>query len=62
MGSLARKFERLKEKDKIQEIKTMYGKKPKQKCPKCHQKTLFFTNNEGNIYCVRCDKQIGIKK
>lgn len=62
MGSLARKFERLKEKDKLQDIKTMYGKKPKQKCSKCHQKTLFFTNNEGNIYCVRCDKQIGIKK
>lgn len=62
MGSLARKFKRLKEKDKLQDIKTMYGKKPKQKCPKCHQKTLFFTNNEGNIYCVRCDKQIGIKK
>ena len=31
MGSLARKFERLKEKDKLQDIKTMYDKKPKQK-------------------------------
>ena len=62
MGSLIRKLERLKDKEKQGDIKTMYGKKPKTKCPKCHKKTLFFTNNEGNVYCIRCDKLIGINK
>ena len=62
MGSLARKFERAKDKEKQQEIKVMYGKKPKVKCPKCNKKTLFFTNNEGNVYCIRCDNLISVKK
>lgn len=62
MGSLLRKFDRLKEKEKQRDIKIMYGKKPKLKCPKCHQKTLFFTNTDGEIYCIRCDKIVGLKK
>ena len=62
MGSLIRKLERLKDKEKQQDIKTMYGKKPKFKFPKCNKKTLFFTSSEGNVYCIRCDKLIGINK
>lgn len=55
-----RKLMREKEKKELDNIRKTYGKKPKIKCPKCNKKTLFFKNNNGEIYCIRCDKIVRI--
>lgn len=39
--------------DKL-EIKTIYGKKSKRRCPACHRFSLFLKNKEGKIECIRC--------
>lgn len=62
MGSLARKFERQREKDELVNIRTMYHKKPKTMCPKCKRKSLFMTNDKGEIFCIRCDQLVNIKE
>lgn len=62
MSSLARQIKRKKEKDELKEIHTMYHKKAKNVCPKCHKKSLFMTNEKGETYCMRCDKLITIKE
>ena len=58
------KFDRMikhnKEKQELENIRKTYGKKPKEKCPKCNKKTLFFKNNKGEIYCIRCDKIVRV--
>lgn len=59
--NLLRKVVRNKEKEKIEEIKKIYGKKPKAKCPICKRKSLFITNDKGELFCIRCDSKI-IKK
>lgn len=61
MGSLKRKIMRYNEKKQIENIKTLYGKKPKTECPHCHKKTLFMTNNKNEMYCIRCDKLVSKK-
>lgn len=58
--SLERKIRRNKEKEKLKEIQKTYGKKPKEKCPYCHNKSLFYTNEMGQVYCIRCDMLIKI--
>lgn len=59
------KFDRMikhnKEKQELDNIRKTYGKKPKEKCPKCNKKTLFFKNNKGEIYCIRCDKIVRVE-
>jgi len=59
------KFDRMikhnKEKQELENIRKTYGKKPKEKCPKCNKKTLFFKNNKGEIYCIRCDKIVRVE-
>ena len=59
--SVIRKLKRNKEKLKLKEIRETYNKKPKQKCPKCGKKSLFYTNKDGEIYCIRCDKIVDKK-
>lgn len=55
---LVRKLKRNKEKAKLEEIRNTYGKKPKDKCPKCKKATLFMKTNNGEIYCIRCDERV----
>lgn len=62
MGSLERKLDRKKEKEKLIDIHKTYGKKPKMVCPKCHRKSLFMTNSKKEVYCIRCDKMVAISK
>ncbi len=62
MGNFFRKIERQKEKEKQEQIKKVYGRKPKGKCPKCGMKSLFHTNQDGVKFCIRCDKAINLEK
>lgn len=59
------KFDRMikhnKEKQELENIRKTYGKKPKEKCPKCNKKTLFFKNDKGEIFCIRCDKIVRVE-
>ena len=41
-NSLDRKVRRRKEKEEIINIKKVYGKKPKEMCPKCHKKSILY--------------------
>lgn len=61
-NSFNRKIEREKEKNKLKEIRKTYNRKPKDICPKCHKKSLFMTNSKNEVYCIRCDKLVAIKK
>ena len=58
------KFDRMikhnKEKQELENIRKTYGKKPKEKCPKCNKKTLFFKNDKCEIFCIRCDKIVRV--
>lgn len=56
--NLRRVLERKREKKELEEIKKTYGKKPKEKCPKCGKKSLFMKNSSGELFCIRCDKKI----
>jgi ribosomal protein S27E len=58
---LDRMIKHNKEKQELENIRKTYGKKPKEKCPKCNKKTLFFKNNKGEIYCIRCDKIVRVE-
>ena len=58
MSNMLRKFKRKEEKDKQINIRNTYGKKPKEICPKCRRKTLFMTNKDGEVYCIRCDNRV----
>ena len=58
MSNMLRKFKRKEEKDKQINIRNTYGKKPKEICPKCKRKTLFMTNKNGEVYCIRCDNRV----
>lgn len=55
MSSLLRKYKRIEEKKEQENIKKLYGKKPKGVCPKCKLKSLFYTNEKKETFCVRCD-------
>jgi hypothetical protein len=57
-NSLDRKVRRRKEKEEIINIKKVYGKKPKEMCPKCHKKSIFYSNNKKEVFCIRCDKRV----
>lgn len=57
-----RKILRGKEKDKLKEIHKTYSRKPKEICPKCHKKSLFMTNSKNEVYCIRCNNLVAIKK
>ena len=57
-----RKILREKEKNKLKEIHDTYKRKPKEICPKCHQKSLFMTNSKKEVYCIRCNKLVAISK
>ena len=57
-----RKIEREKEKDKLKEIHNTYNRKPKEICPKCHKKSLFMTNSKNEVFCIRCNNLVAIKK
>lgn len=61
-NNISRKIERNQEKQELLKIKNTYGKKPKEKCPKCNKKSLFITNKNGEVFCIRCDKMVAIKK
>lgn len=58
MSNMLRRIKRLNEKKEQEEIHKTYGKKPKEVCPKCHKKSLFMTNDKGEVYCIRCDKRV----
>jgi ssDNA-binding Zn-finger/Zn-ribbon topoisomerase 1 len=58
MGSIGRRIEVEAERKKIKEIQKTYGKKPKEICPKCHKKSIFFTNKKGELFCIRCDQKV----
>lgn len=58
MSNFKRKLERTKEKKEIINLKNTYGKKIKEKCPKCKKKSLFMTNKNGETYCIRCDERV----
>ena len=58
INNILKKFKKKKEKDKQINIKNTYGKKPKGICPKCRRKTLFMTNKDGEVYCIRCDNRV----
>lgn len=64
MSNLIRKMERqnaiAEEKTKQKELKALYGKRPKQTCPRCKKQSLFFTNKDGETFCVRCDSKIAV--
>ena len=57
-----RKISREKEKYKLKEIHKTYNRKPKEICPKCNKKSLFITNTKNEVYCIRCDNLVAIKK
>lgn len=58
---LDRMIKHNKEKQELDNIRKTYGKKPKEKCPKCNKKTLFFKNDKGEIFCIRCDKIVRVE-
>ncbi len=58
MSSYLRKYKRLELKKENDNIKQTYNKKPKEKCPLCGKKTLFYKNKDNEVYCIRCDKMI----
>lgn len=58
---LKRKLKKELEKQELENIRKTYGKKPKEKCPKCGKKSLFFKNTKGEVYCIRCDKIVRIE-
>lgn len=60
MGGFGRKLQRAKEKKELENIKKVYGKKPKEICPKCKKHSLFYTNKDGDMFCVRCDEIVKI--
>lgn len=62
MSNIERKIRKQREKDELLNIKKLYGKKPKFICPRCHKKTLFMTNDKGEIFCIRCDQLVNIKE
>lgn len=62
MGSLQRKIKRQEEFKELINIRNTYGKKPKIVCPKCKKRSLFMSNNNGEIFCIRCDSKVGEKK
>ena len=57
MSNMLRKWKRHEEKNKQINIKNTYGKKPKGVCPRCKRKTLFMTNKDGEVYCIRGDSR-----
>ena len=61
MSSFIRKLERVKEKHEQENIKKVYGKKPKGVCPNCKKQSMFFTNENGETYCMRCDALVKTK-
>lgn len=66
MSNMLRRIKRqqdvAKEKIEIKNIKNTFGIKPKEKCPKCKLKTIFYTNDQEDVYCVRCEQKIGNRK
>lgn len=56
--NIERKILRKKEKDKLKEIHNTYNRKPKEICPKCHKKSIFYSNNKKEVFCIRCDKRV----
>ena len=58
MSGLSRKIKRQKESDEIENIRKVYKKKPKIKCPICGKRSLFMTNDKKEVYCIRCDNKI----
>nr|DAW34342.1 MAG TPA: TFIIB zinc-binding [Caudoviricetes sp.] len=60
MGGFGRKLQRAKEKAEQENIKKVYGKKPKGICPKCKKHSLFYTNKDGKMFCIRCDNVVGV--
>ncbi len=49
---------RNQEKIMLKNIRKTYGKKPKDKCPICHKKSLFMKNKDGEIFCIRCNSKV----
>lgn len=57
-NSLKRKLERKAEREELKSIHETYNKKPKDVCPQCHKKSLFMSNDKGELFCIRCDKRV----
>lgn len=60
MGKLERKLRKNKEKKELLKIRELYNKKPKEKCPRCKKNSLFYTNKDGETFCLRCNNIIKI--
>lgn len=58
--NINRKIKRNQEKNYLKVVKSTYGTKPKEKCPKCNKKSLFMKDKQGNLYCVRCNNIVKI--
>lgn len=56
--SLERQLKRNKEKEELKKIHKIYGKKPKELCPRCHKKSLFLINKDNEVFCVRCNEVV----
>lgn len=55
---MLRKIKRNKEKRELEDIRNTYGKKPKGICPICKRHSLFMTNKNKEVFCIRCDNMI----
>lgn len=55
---LERQIKRNKEKKELKNIQKTYGKKPKNKCPRCGKRSLFYISKDGEVYCLRCENRI----
>nr|DAL31298.1 MAG TPA_asm: TFIIB-TERMINAL DOMAIN, TFIIB, TRANSCRIPTION INITIATION [Caudoviricetes sp.] len=58
MSSFLRKIKRKEEKKEQDNIKNLYHKKPKETCPRCKKKSIFYKNKDGEYYCLRCDSHV----
>lgn len=61
MNVLQKSMKRAQEAKEVAQIKAIYKRSPKEKCPLCNKKSLFYTNKDGSVFCVRCDSRVTIK-
>lgn len=58
MSNFIRTIKKNRIKKEENEFRSVYNKKPKEKCPKCKRKSLFYKNKDDELYCIRCNEKI----
>ena len=58
MSNMLRRYKQNEEKKEQYKIRKTYNKKPKEFCPVCKRKSLFMSNKDGEVYCIRCDQRV----